>query len=244
MTNSSIYNRLFNSNTNNILKGGNTNTVKLDNIFNLLKAKQGFLLLVFANLIVQLGITYFVFMKSQLSNNKSNSSNKYKWLIIALLFIIIFIIGLVPMPQWLKLILFCIFSVLQGIFLSSIKTPDNKSLIEGSILSGLSIFGFFVLVGGLFINFGIKLGANFGFILFIMLLLLILAELVNIFFVRSSFIYKVFSFISLLIFSLFIIYDTNKILQRNYNGDFITASLDYYMDILNVILDMFSLQSN
>ena len=27
------------------------------------------------------------------------------------------------------------------------------------------------------------------------------------------------------------IYDTNKILQHNYDGDFITASLNYYIDI-------------
>jgi FtsH-binding integral membrane protein len=233
MTNSSIYNRLFNNNT---LKGGNVNAT---NLVNLLQAKQGFLLLVFVNLIVQLGITYFIFMKSKLSKY-----DKYKWLIIALLFVIILIIALVPLPAWLKFILFCVFSVLQGIFLSSIKTPDNKKIIEGSILSGLSIFGFFVLIGGLLINFGVKLGINFGFFLFVMLLLLILGELVNIFFVSSKFMYKVFSYISLFIFSMFIIYDTNKILQRNYNGDFITASLDYYLDILNVILDMFSLKSH
>jgi FtsH-binding integral membrane protein len=235
MTNSSIYNRLFNNNT---LKGGNANA-NATNLVNLLQAKQGFLLLVFVNLIVQLGITYFIFMKSKLSKY-----DKYKWLIIALLFVIILIIALVPLPAWLKFILFCVFSVLQGIFLSSIKTPDNKKIIEGSILSGLSIFGFFVLIGGLLINFGVKLGINFGFFLFVMLLLLILGELVNIFFVSSKFMYKVFSYISLFIFSMFIIYDTNKILQRNYNGDFITASLDYYLDILNVILDMFSLKSH
>jgi len=236
MTNSSIYNRLFFDN-NNVLKGGFFN--KKSNLINILKAKQGFLLLVFVNLIVQLGITYVVFMKSQL-----NKYNKYKWLLFILLVIIIFIISIVPMPEWLKFLIFCIFSIIQGIFLSSIKTADNKSIIEGAILSGLSIFAFFVLVGGLLINFGIKLGINFGFILFIMLLLLILAQLVNIFFVSSSFIYKVLTYISLFIFSMFIIYDTNTILQRNYNGDFITASLDYYLDILNVILDMFSLNSN
>ena len=38
--------------------------------------------------------------------------------------------------------------------------------------------------------------------------------------------------------SLFIIYDTNIILQRNYEGDFITASIDYYLDILNIFISL------
>ena len=35
-------------------------------------------------------------------------------------------------------------------------------------------------------------------------------------------------------------YDTNSILQRNYNGDFITASLDYYLDIINIFSGLLS----
>jgi FtsH-binding integral membrane protein len=45
--------------------------------------------------------------------------------------------------------------------------------------------------------------------------------------------------IGIVLFSIYIIYDTNNILQKNYYGDFITASLDYYLDILN----LFSLMS-
>jgi FtsH-binding integral membrane protein len=35
-------------------------------------------------------------------------------------------------------------------------------------------------------------------------------------------------------------YDTNNILQRNYYGDFITASLDYYLDIINIFSGLLS----
>jgi FtsH-binding integral membrane protein len=31
------------------------------------------------------------------------------------------------------------------------------------------------------------------------------------------------------------VYDTNKILQRNYSGNFVNASLDYFLDIFNLI---------
>lgn len=230
MVNSSLYNRLYN---NSRLVGGATKT---NNILKLLKEKQGLLLLVFSNLIVQLGITYYIFLKSDMDKYK-----KYKWLIVAGLFVLIFIIALLPMPMWLKFILFCIFSGLQGLFLSILKTPDNTELINASIICGLSIFVFFVFMGAALISLGVNLGFKFGFALFLMLLLLIIFELVNIFFVKSSFNVKIFANAGLFIFSLFVIYDTNRMLQRNYYGDFITASMDYYLDILNIILDVFNL---
>jgi FtsH-binding integral membrane protein len=46
--------------------------------------------------------------------------------------------------------------------------------------------------------------------------------------------------IGVVLFSLYIIYDTNHILQREYYGDFITASMDYYLDILNVFVNLLS----
>ena len=39
----------------------------------------------------------------------------------------------------------------------------------------------------------------------------------------------------------FIVYDTNKILQKDYYGDFVTASLDYYLDIINIFIRLLTL---
>ena len=36
----------------------------------------------------------------------------------------------------------------------------------------------------------------------------------------------------------------NTILQRNYSGDFITASMDYYLDIINIFLDLLNLNNS
>ena len=49
---------------------------------------------------------------------------------------------------------------------------------------------------------------------------------------------KTLSYIGLGLFSLFVVYDTNQILSRDYNGDFITASMDYYLDILNLFTNL------
>jgi FtsH-binding integral membrane protein len=42
------------------------------------------------------------------------------------------------------------------------------------------------------------------------------------------------------IFGLYVAYDTNNILKRAdyYQGDFITASMDYYLDIINLVSNM------
>jgi FtsH-binding integral membrane protein len=235
MVNSSIYNRLFQSKSNS--QRGGAFSIK-NNLLPLLKEKQGFLLLVFANLIVQLGITYYVFLKTNLKNKK------YLWPIVIALFAIIFIITLVPMPSWLKLILFCVFSLLEGIVLSLIKTPTNSNIIQGAILSALSIFTFMVFAGAGLIAFGVNLGYKFGMILFSLLLLLIIFQLVNIFFTSIDGLKKIFAYAGLILFSVFVIYDTNTILQRNYYGDFITASMDYYLDIINIVMDIFTINSN
>jgi hypothetical protein len=55
---------------------------------------------------------------------------------------------------------------------------------------------------------------------------------------------KLLAAIGIVIFSGYIIYDTNIILQRNYYGDFITASLDYYLDIINVFIKLTILNDN
>ena len=53
--------------------------------------------------------------------------------------------------------------------------------------------------------------------------------------------YRLLSGIGLLLFSAFIVYDTNKILQKDYYGDFVTASLDYYLDIINIFIRLLTL---
>ena len=235
MVNSSIYNRLFES-ASTSQKGGAFSIKK--NLLPLLKEKQGFLILVFANLIVQLGITYYFFLKTNLKNKK------YLWPIIIAQFAIILIIGFIPMPSWLKWILFCIFSSIGGVLLSIIKTPTNSNIIQGAILSALSIFVFMVFAGAALITFGINLGFKFGMILFFLLLLLIIFQLGSIFFNTIHGLKKIFAYLGLVLFSIFVIYDTNTILQRNYYGDFITASMDYYLDIINIIMDIFTINSN
>lgn len=207
-------------------KGGSA----LKNLMQLLIDKKEFFILVFANLIVQCGITYYIM-------EKTNTNVSVFPLFIAA-FILIFVIALVPMPQFIKFILFCLFSYIMGLMMSVYKKKYNPTMINTAIKGALSVFAMFLAIGVVLVLGGIRLGYKFGAFLFFALLALIVAQLVFVLGAGLSWANKLLSAAGIVIFSLYILYDTNKILQRDYMGDFITASMDYYLDILNLFSDL------
>ena len=240
MANSSIYNRLFNSN---VMKGGSSvsgTSIKSFNgpkLWNLIYKKKEFLILVFANLIAQLGITYYVM-------NKTDNPKIGFWPLFAIQIMIIFILALIPMPPILKFLIFGVFSYTFGLLMSHLKERYDPALINIAILGALSIFGVMLAAGVTLVGFGQYLGYQFGAFLFWAGLALIIARLVNMVGPQLSSAKKVLAYVGLGLFSLFVVYDTNQILSRDYYGDFITASMDYYLDILNLFTNMLNINDN
>jgi FtsH-binding integral membrane protein len=231
MVNSSIYNTLFSG----VKRGGGKNDIS--DVLSLIVSKKEFFILIFANLITQLGITYYIM-------EKTTVANKNALLLFVIQIVIIFILALVPMPSWMKFILFSAFSYSFGLLLANLKSKYDPAMIKSAILGTISIFGVMLACGAILITTGIKLGLQFGLGLLFALLLLIIVRIVFIFIPASSGMKRYITIFSLVLFSVYIIYDTNRILQRNYYGDFITASLDYYLDILNVFVNMLSYNNN
>ena len=214
----------------------------MNKLISLLKGKKELMILTFANLITQLGITYYVMNNTNVTAN--DKTNMKHFALILLSFIIIFVLALVPMPIWLKLILFSAFSYIWGILLASFKLKINDdNLINMAMLGSIGVFILMFLIGAFLLASGIALGFNTGLILFFALLALIIAQLFSLFH-KSRMLTKSLAAIGIFIFSGYIIYDTNKILQRNYYGDFIQASLDYYLDILNIFVKLIVLNDN
>lgn len=201
------------------------------NLMNLMYEKKEFIILVFTNLILQLGITYYV-MK--------NTDRKYIniWPLIAAQLIIIFIMILIPMPEFIKFLLFCTFSYIFGLILSLLKKEYSEEIINVAIQGALTIFTFMLATGVFLFMGGINLGYKFGAILFWSLLALIVARLVFVLGVKMDQANKILSFVGIILFAVYVVYDTNNILQRDYYGDFITASMDYYLDILNLFSNL------
>lgn len=200
---------------------------KYKSFFILMKEKEEFMLLVFSNLIFQIGLTFYFMEKTTITLNIFEKYALYS-LIIGLLLIIV-IIKFNPM---IKFIFFSIFSILLGIIISFMKNTFNHDFLRRSIIILVSFFIVFFLIGLFIVMLGIKLSFNFGIILFYLLLIIIIFDhLIYLFPSSFSLLLKILGIVGLIITSLYIIYDTNKILQYNYDGDFITASLNYYIDI-------------
>ena len=92
--------------------------------------------------------------------------------------IIIFVITLVPMPEFVKFLIFCLFSYIFGLMLSGLKGAYSNETINVAITGAMSVFGVFLAAGVALLAGGINLGYKFGAILFWSLLALIVARLV------------------------------------------------------------------
>ena len=209
---------------------------KTMNFIKLISKKRVFLLQVFANLITQLGITYGV-SKSGLKNDNNT------WTLFAFQICIILILAFVRMPPIVKFVLFCAFSISFGIQLSVFNKTSYEDLVNFAIVGTICIFITMAAVGTLLSFFEINLGYTFASALLYLLLILIIIQLVAIYTKKYDAHIRAISGAGLFLFSLFMIYDTNHILQRNYSGDFITASMDYYLDIINTFYNVLNFKN-
>ena len=248
MANTSLYNTLF-SNRSFIMKGGLSKPL---DILALLNMKKELFIMIFLNLIIQVTITFYVMMnfnlfRQDISNGKNNNGNNsnlnkiaFRILLFVALFVLIFIINM-PMPSWMRFIIFSFISTLFGVILSNLKNIYGVEIIKAALLSTIGIFVTFLFFGIALVAFGIKLGVKTLLFLLGALLLFIITKIVFMFAGNYSNYTKSFAIIGLSIFSAFVIYDTNIILRRDYQGDFITASLDYYLDIINTFVNVLHL---
>jgi len=188
---------------------------------NALQAKAPFMSAVFANLIFQGLVTY------QSAKTVIDSPSYSDYMARNTLFNLLLLLGLFLVLVFAKLSLpfkfglFTMISILMGAYLSP------QANIKEALLEVVTIFiGMFIL-GLLSVQFGFDL-RPLGILFFFGLLALILARL----FSPGE---KKYAKIGSLLFALFVVFDTNNILKKNYGGDFIDASLDYFLDILNLL---------
>mgnify|MGYP001063205738 CR=1 FL=1 len=227
---SCVYDALYGGST--TMKGGAMNTV---DVMTVLNSKKEFLLKVFATLISQESLTYYVMTRYNREKDKSKTVPK-TWVLVVASFAIILMISLVPMSIYLKFGLFTLFSGVIGVLFSDLMRVVDPNIVQMAVLGTIGIFASFFLVGAGLLISGIALGVRTGLFLLFSLLLLIVAMVVSYFTGEYASSYRLLSGIGLFIFSAYIVYDTNKILQKDYRGDFVTASLDYYLDMINIFI--------
>lgn len=136
---------------------------------------------------------------------------------LALFFTLIFTRFSVP----LKLLIFTVMSIITGMLIHKITD------IKEALLEAVGIFVCMLFAGVITVKLGYNLKV-LGMVLFFILLTLIFLRIVS----PHK---KEYTKIGMSIFALFVVYDTNQILQRNYSGNFVNASLDYFTDIVNLL---------
>lgn len=230
-------------NKSNVLKKNRNIKQKTDitQLFKLIYEKKSFFALILITLVIQLYITYYVSENFDIEKDEDTKTFNPK-LIAAYItaFILILILALITMPPELKFILFSLFSCAFGLILGYRKSLYDPNTIKTAYIGTISIFVSMFAFGVALIASNIRLGYMFGLTLFFALLFLLIISIVQFFIIQSSFLYKILVICSLMLFSVYIVYDTNSILQRDYGGDFISASLAYYLDIINIFSNLLS----
>lgn len=222
------------------MRGGSYATTSVVELINL---KRGFLTKIFATLITQLGITYYVMTNYDRSKDTAGMVPR-TWVLVLLSFGLIVLMAFVPMNLYAKFGLFTAFSGVIGLLFSSLMRVVDPVLIKTAVLGTLGIFTGFFLLGAMLLLSGITLGVKTGMLLLLSLLTLIIASVVMIFTGQHTRYMRGISVVGLVLFSIYIAYDTNRILQKDYYGDFVTASLDYYLDIINIFIRLLNFNHN
>jgi len=210
----------------------------ISKLFKLISEKKIFLILIFLNLLFQHYITYYVKTNINLDTDKDKEkeNNAYNTIIIAsyiIGFILIIILVFVPMSAWLKFIIFSLFSVAYGVIFISIKNYFDPNILHSTVIGSIIVFAFMIFFG-IAIS-GFKLTNSVAFTLFYAILVLIIVSVVQYYTYYYSFIKKLLLIAVALLFTLYIVNTTNNVLHRNYEGDFVTASFDYYIDNSNFL---------
>lgn len=192
-----------------------------------LQKKIPFMAGVFGHLIFQTFVAYRAAEATSRNAYMKDIARSNALLIGIIGLVILLVLTLVRLPIPIKVLLFSILAYISGM------TLHNVPNLEEALLETVGIF-IAMLVAGIFtVKMGYRLDI-LGQILFFSLLTILIARVINTYVRRKSGSLVPSRIISIL-FALFVVYDTNKILQRNYGGNFVDASLDYFLDIINLI---------
>lgn len=211
----------------------------------LLKQKKGFLFSVYMVLILQLAITFSIVYSFRNMPNLSKATKQSILVYMLLSLGLILLLTLVPMPIWLKFILFTLFAIVNGGLLHSVSAVLPVELINQSLIGTIGVFVALSFVGFILAAFGFHLGW-LGLILLAGLIGLLVASLIVMFMSKSKEmkgVHKALLIIGLIIFSIYIMYGTNIMLQKDYDQDFISAAIDLYLSFINVFIRILSLES-
>ena len=178
-----------------------------------------FIAKVFTNLLLQISLMY---ASSKYASRVIGPPSNYDIVLYVLKLCIILVIAFAQLNLPVKFLLVTLFSILAGA-----AVRDRKG-IEDALRETSFIFLAMVVVGIISLQLGLDL-RPIGIVLFFCMIALLFFRLFNVT-SREDYI-KIVT----VLFALFVVYDTNNILQRDYDGDFVDATLDYFQDFSSLL---------
>jgi hypothetical protein len=197
---------------------------------NKLFEKKIFIFFTFLNLLFQLSISFYI-----MKNTNLNFTFYKKVLLYLTVLILLIILILFSMPTYLRLFLFIIFSILFGFILSILKLDYDDMTVNLWIRKIFIIYSVIFILGLIFLFMEVNFDYKYKKPLFYALLTVIGLDTISLLLDKTSIVYQFISLSGLLLTSSYIIFDTNRFFNKGYNGDFITASFDYFLDIIYYI---------
>lgn len=217
----------------------------------LVAQRKGFLFKVYATLVIQLAITFAIVYGFRNHPTLSKATRRgFLFYFIASIGLII-LLGISSFPPWVRLLIFTAFSIVTGAMFHNASHAIPERVITQALLGAIGVFFAMSAFGLALAAAGVDLGWM-GLILFAAVIGLIIAHLVAIFTNRArdeetkkmTPFFKALVYIGLALFSIYILYETNIMLQKNYNIDFISASVGFYVDFVNVFSSLLALESD
>eukprot|EP00873_Tetraselmis_striata_P034024 jgi/Tetstr1/454288/TSEL_041207.t1 len=206
----------------------------------ILASKSGFLVQTFAMLMAQLAVTGIVAWQVAGRESVVRWLSAQRWMLFLATLLVAIVLAFLPMPVAAKAALFTAMSSLIGLIMAS-AGPLNSRVVFNALGAVFTLFAGMFGLGVLATLGGVDL-VWLGVALFVVLTALTIWRVVAAVSrdgdgdgglrrrAMSGFIVG--------LFSLYILYDTWNILRRDYSGDFVTAALDYYLDVLNIFLEL------
>lgn len=210
------------------------NKIIYKNFLQNINKKKIFLVEVFCTLIFQIIVAFVVLIYSEM--HEIIHTKMHLIGIIIVLFATIIIIQFIQSPL-LKFLLFTFFSACIGLLLSyrfDIHNKEENEIVKKSFITTIITFIYIVVFGFFLSFFGIQIPYQISIFLFFALLLLIIVIFVMSISGKYELYHRIIAGFVIFLFTCFILYDTINMLDKNYYGDFISASLDYFLDFINL----------
>lgn len=211
----------------------------------LIAKNKGFLAQVYGLLVFQILISIAVieYLRSDqvlfLKIFKNYIQYWWAWLILNIALIFGMAMPIVPVP--LRLVFFVLFAVVTGATSIAGFGGISDQAVRAAFFGAMGIFVGMSLIGYIFSAAKIDLGFM-GTGLTVALLALLIGFLLVYFLELPKLVTRILVIISVVLFSIFVVYDTNKMLGEH--RDVINSATGLYLDIINLFTSLLSLDIN